>query len=242
MTALTSSFSSSAPLGTSTPSLRSGLCRCVVVCTDPLRKPLPEQARTLYWQAALTLSVPVRLPAGGVLASTRGGRVAHVHNVGFCFHRSVPFSCGPAVSALCLRDWWIRSRSVLRLNPDSQPPCTGLEQILKNMHIVYLIFVGSYTDGCLGLTAADSISRGFLPTVRTASTCRLTLEYFAEARNATAEMRCVFASSAHNRPQVVGDASLGTCRVSHLAMLRMFDQHWGRVKSAEGQVSLHESL
>ena len=42
--------------------------------------------------------------------------------------------------------------------------------------------------------------------------------------------------------QVVGDASLGTCRVSHLAMLRMFDQHWGRVKSAEGQASLHESL
>jgi hypothetical protein len=25
--------------------------------------------------------------------------------------------------------------------------------------------------------------------------------------------------------------------VSHLAMLRMFDQHWGRVKSAEGQVA-----
>ena len=44
------------------------------------------------------------------------------------------------------------------------------------MHVVYLIFIGSFTDGCLGLTAADSISRGFLPTVRTA----LTREYFAD--------------------------------------------------------------
>ena len=79
------------------------------------------------------------------------------------------------------------------------PPCTGLEQILKNMHIVYLIFIGSYTDGCLGLTAADSISRGFLPTVRTTFTFKLTLRYFADAGKVTSAMRCVFASSAHNR-------------------------------------------
>ena len=84
---------------------------------------------------------------------------------------------------------------VLLTSTTSAFASTGLEQILKNMHVVYPIFVGSFTDGCLGLTAADSISRGFLPTV-------------------------------------VGDASLGSCRVSHLSMLRLFDQHWGRVRSA----------
>lgn len=64
---------------------------------------------------------------------------------------------------------WIKRRLATRLNSLWFPtePGTGLEQILKNMHVVYPIFIGSFTDGCLGLTAADSISRGFLPTVRT---------------------------------------------------------------------------
>ncbi len=59
--------------------------------------------------------------------------------------------------------------------------CAGLEQILKNMHVVYLIFIGSYSDGCLGLTAADSISRGFLPTVRTTLTRECCVDVLLEA-------------------------------------------------------------
>ena len=96
--------------------------------------------------------------------------------------RNVPHEYSPAPG-----------EAVLLTSTTSAFASTGLEQILKNMHVVYPIFVGSFTDGCLGLTAADSISRGFLPTV-------------------------------------VGDASLGSCRVSHLSMLRLFDQHWGRVR------------
>ena len=85
--------------------------------------------------------------------------------------------------------------AVLLTTTSSAFASTGLEQLLKNMHVVYPIFIGCYSDGCLGLTAAEAMSRGFMPTV-------------------------------------VSDASHGSSRSSHLCMLRMFDQHWGRTRTA----------
>jgi nicotinamidase-related amidase len=61
--------------------------------------------------------------------------------------------------------------AVLLASTSSAFASTGLDNILRNMNVVYPIFAGSFTDGCLGLTAAESISRGYLPTVISDAAC-----------------------------------------------------------------------
>ena len=46
---------------------------------------------------------------------------------------------------------------MLQTSTSSAFASTGLEQILKNMHVVYPIFIGSFTDGCAQPT--PSVSR-----------------------------------------------------------------------------------
>ena len=85
---------------------------------------------------------------------------------------------------------------VLRKTSASAFATTGLAALLHNMGTQYLVFAGRLTEGCLGLTAAEALSRGFLSTI-------------AE------------------------DACNGASRAGHLVMLRLFDQHWGRVRSVD---------
>lgn len=90
----------------------------------------------------------------------------------------------------------IKGEIVLQKTSASAFTTTGLAALLHNMKIQYLVFAGRLTEGCLGLTAAESLSHGFLSTL-------------AE------------------------DACNGVSRTGHLVMLRLFDQHWGRVRSVD---------
>ena len=51
---------------------------------------------------------------------------------------------------------WVSApgEAVLQTSTSSAFASTGLEQILKNMHVVYPIFIGSFTDGCAQTTTA----------------------------------------------------------------------------------------
>ncbi|MBN1556176.1 MAG: cysteine hydrolase [Phycisphaerae bacterium] len=85
---------------------------------------------------------------------------------------------------------------VLQKTSASAFATTGMETILHNMGMRYLVFAGKQTEGCCGLTAAEGLSRGFLVTM-------------------------------------VEDACCSTSRINHLAMLRLFDQQWGRVRDVD---------
>ncbi|MEA1951162.1 MAG: isochorismatase family protein [Planctomycetota bacterium] len=90
----------------------------------------------------------------------------------------------------------VKGEIVLQKTSASAFTTTGLAALLHNMKIQYLVFAGRLTEGCLGLTAAEALSHGFLSTI-------------AE------------------------DACNGASRTGHLVMLRLFDQHWGRVRSVD---------
>jgi hypothetical protein len=190
--ALTLSFSNSALLGMSTLSLRSGLCRCDAFAApaalpsacavlraaevSPWRKPVPELA------FAVSCSCPDAAAVGVCTQpeySPAPGEAVLLTSTTSAFASTGLFRLVSVVllAALCLSCHPLPGANAASLVTS----CAGLEQILKNMHVVYLIFIGSYSDGCLGLTAADSISRGFLPTVRTTLTRECCADVLLEA-------------------------------------------------------------
>ena len=73
---------------------------------------------------------------------------------------------------------------------------TGIDAILRNMGIQYLVIAGTITHGCLGSTALDA-----------------TYNYAVT---------------------IAEDASIAPSEpATHRAWLRLFEQHWGRVKTVE---------
>ena len=98
----------------------------------------------------------------------------------------------------------VKGEIVLQKTSASAFTSTGLAALLHNMAVQYLVFAGRLTEGCLGLTAAESLSHGFLSTI-------------AE------------------------DACNGASRAGHLVMLRLFDQHWGRVRSVDELIEEFEA-
>jgi nicotinamidase-related amidase len=59
----------------------------------------------------------------------------------------------------------IRGEIVLQKTGASAFPTTGLEGLLRQMDMRYLVFAGRLTDGCLGATAFDAYNRAFLVTI-----------------------------------------------------------------------------
>jgi nicotinamidase-related amidase len=90
-----------------------------------------------------------------------------------------------------------RGEIVLQKVTASAFTSTGLDCILRNMGVQYLIMSGTITHGCLGLTALDASDHGYKVTM-------------------------------------VSDASIAPGALAgHKVWLRLFEQHWGRVRSTE---------
>jgi nicotinamidase-related amidase len=94
-----------------------------------------------------------------------------------------------------------RGEIVLQKVTPSAFASTGLDCILRNMGIQYLVMSGKITHGCLGSTALDACYQyGYSVTM-------------------------------------VSDASIApTEPTAHKAWLRLFGQHWGRVRSTDGVI------